>query len=580
VTGEGNGDGDDSRLVIRLDAVRPDPDNPGAWRPQIYEAPDGWLDLPSPKPGGEPLVGYLERVITNDSFLGSVPSLPAWGPPSLNGKRPADLTRQWWAKEWPDKIFYRLYEEYPRNYHRDRVYWRLVVAIIDRIRAGDFMLKGRRMDVPTETLEPEPIKRERLLDRFMVLRPQAQDGGWFRPEAWHGNEPPPGLERYCDLTLWPAEAAETKSIVPPAADVDVPAVPPQRPRRRAGLDYRADDDALGAEILEGVNFSTPSASALSPDPARGLTPAQALRHPDYNSAADVAEFERLANEAEAELAAMDCSAARIEADMVAASREAAMGRDVADRLERLKKALEQATADAAMALTRLETPRLKQDRNGVELGDCTRRLWQHVRDLGADSHVRITWQPSDPMLPRQTVPPDRCRHLGVAYPGVLWGGTPALDALALRCFGRLVLPGGVASGPPRGPDTLRLDGHFLPRALIFPAAEPEPAKARETLLPAPEPDTQQTVNPATKRQASEDDLDAGIRWSAARKDDGLPRWRKGRKPDGLTSRNQLRDDAPTWCELNNVVYGKGGDWEHRLNSHHSGLKRAGRPKRQ
>jgi hypothetical protein len=271
VTGEGDGNGDGSRLVIRLDAVCPDPANPGAWRQQTYEAPDGWLDLFSPKSGGEPLVGYLERVVAGNSFLQSIPPRPAQAPPwlpaelvpvrsptpinplpSLNGKRPADLTLQWWEKEWPDKIFYRDYGEYPRNYHRDRVYWRLVVAALDRIRAGDFVLKGRHMDVPTETLEPEPIKRERFLDRFMVLRPQAQDGGWFRAETWYGNEPPPGLERYCDLTLWPAEAAETKSIVSPAADADVLPVTPPGPRRQAGLDYRADDDALAAEILRGV----------------------------------------------------------------------------------------------------------------------------------------------------------------------------------------------------------------------------------------------------------------------------------------------------------------------------------------
>jgi hypothetical protein len=81
------------------------------------------------------------------------------------------------------------------------------------------------------------------------------------------------------------------------------------------------------------------------------------------------------------------------------------------------------------------------------------------------------------------------------------------------------------------------------------------------------------------RRATPDDLDAGIRWSAERKEDGLPRWRKGRVPDGRTSGKQLRDDARTWCEQNSILYGKRQDWENQLTAYHSELKRSAGPPR-
>ena len=96
----------------------------------------------------------------------------------------------------------------PRNYHRDRVYWRLVVELFARLEAGDLVMKARRMDVPASPVEV--VERGLFRNPFMVLRPHAPGGGWFRPEKWHGNEPPPGLRWYRELTLWPAEAVEAK----------------------------------------------------------------------------------------------------------------------------------------------------------------------------------------------------------------------------------------------------------------------------------------------------------------------------------------------------------------------------------
>ena len=63
--------------------------------------------------------------------------------------------------------------------------------MIARLKAGDLVMKARSMDVPR--LRWRWWSRELFQDPFMVLRPHAPGGGWFRPENWHGNEPPPGL---------------------------------------------------------------------------------------------------------------------------------------------------------------------------------------------------------------------------------------------------------------------------------------------------------------------------------------------------------------------------------------------------
>ena len=48
-------------------------------------------------------------------------------------------TLAWWEREWPYKVFSRMWDDFrtwddspPSNYHRDRVYWRLVVEFIAR----------------------------------------------------------------------------------------------------------------------------------------------------------------------------------------------------------------------------------------------------------------------------------------------------------------------------------------------------------------------------------------------------------------------------------------------------------------
>jgi hypothetical protein len=101
----------------------------------------------------------------------------------------------------------------PRGYHRDRVYWRLVVELIARWEAGDLVVKARRLDDPTS--EVEVVKLGLLRNPFMVLHPHHLAGGLFGPEEWQRRQPPTTLLSYFELTVWPAKAAVTKQKAPP-----------------------------------------------------------------------------------------------------------------------------------------------------------------------------------------------------------------------------------------------------------------------------------------------------------------------------------------------------------------------------
>jgi hypothetical protein len=109
------------------------------------------------------------------------------------------------------------------------------------------------------------IRRELFSNRFMVLRPHTRGGGLFIAEKWNGIEPPPGLERYCELTLWPAEAselaaAELTSGPVEAAETKCPAValaadaPSLSPKHKGG----SSDSGLWAPewvlVAELVDF--------------------------------------------------------------------------------------------------------------------------------------------------------------------------------------------------------------------------------------------------------------------------------------------------------------------------------------
>jgi len=222
------------------------------------ESPEGWPPLWLPEPG-ETLAALCHRVIDGDAFLQLVTARTSdrRPVPSLDGRRPADLTFAWWEKNWPERASDWPFEEtLPRGYHRDRVYWRLVVEFFDRLRGGDLVMKARRMDDP-EPDDPEsplePVGPGRFRNPFMVLSPRALHGGWFRPEKWLGSEPP-GLPHYFDLTVWPAEASETERETPETL-VPEPQAPAEAPPYRTGTQGRPTSIILIASELERRRFA-------------------------------------------------------------------------------------------------------------------------------------------------------------------------------------------------------------------------------------------------------------------------------------------------------------------------------------
>jgi hypothetical protein len=93
-----------------------------------------------------------------------------------------------------------------------------------------------------------------------------------------------------------------------------------------------------------------------------------------------------------------------------------------------------------------------------------------------------------PTALRETVPADRCRHLGVLCPGTLLP-----KPLSTQSYGMLFADLGTGlplrqrwkEMPPPLVDTLRLDGFDLRRVQIFPAPQPE---SQETPTEAAPPD--------------------------------------------------------------------------------------------
>jgi hypothetical protein len=181
------------------------------------EAAD-WPRLSPPEPG-ETVAAFIDRAIVRDRLLRLFrPYTFRELVSPLAVVRPAERTLGWWKEKWPyrapslaDSALADWLDEavwgtpLPLDYHRDRVFWRLAVELFDRLRDGDLVVKGRRMDDLTS--EVEVVKRGLLRNPFMVLRPRHRQGGLFVPEVWEERQPPVTLkESYCELTVWPAEA--------------------------------------------------------------------------------------------------------------------------------------------------------------------------------------------------------------------------------------------------------------------------------------------------------------------------------------------------------------------------------------
>jgi hypothetical protein len=123
----------------------------------------------------------------------------------VHARRLGPWTLEQWEKTWPYKDFHSSYGRTRREavpYHRDRLFWRLVVELFDRLRAGDLAAEGHRSDVPGYPRQSVPPGLWR--NPNMVLLPHAPGGGLLRPEPRQGGQSPPGLPWYCELTLWPA----------------------------------------------------------------------------------------------------------------------------------------------------------------------------------------------------------------------------------------------------------------------------------------------------------------------------------------------------------------------------------------
>ena len=102
----------------------------------------------------------------------------------------------------------------------------------------------------------------------MVLRPRA---GLLEPEQWRGRPPPPGLPRYRELTVWPAEAAATKTKQKAQPRVPYPKLlhwwtevylPNTRTRTSARMRIRS------ARTRRQLSRTTPPDSAHHADPPR------------------------------------------------------------------------------------------------------------------------------------------------------------------------------------------------------------------------------------------------------------------------------------------------------------------------
>jgi hypothetical protein len=292
---------------------------------------------------------------------------------------------------------------------------------------------------------------------------------------------------------------------------------PNRSNASDGVDDDDDDEA-------GAAPSSP------PDPARGLTPAWALRY--FNSETDVAELDHLAAQALAQLTVEERVTKDVERQMVEASIQAQL----------LNPAIAEAAAARLPCLTALfdnfmaaKRARLEDLQVSGALAVHARRLWQRVKALGENGRVEFTWQPRDPMLPPKTIHPARVRHVQVSFPGALWGGSNALDALAMRATSALTKPG----APPVWSDSLWLDGSQLPRVRIVPVATNPagnpPGKPAEIALT---PQAMRQLPRATDEQVHR----------------CINALHESRPPGTYLNRDTLRDKAPVWLAREYQVY--------------------------
>ncbi len=255
---------------------------------KLLVSSDGWPRLPPPEPG-ETLAAFIDRAIVRDRLLQLFRFHTVWELVSpLAMVRPAERTLGWWKEKWPYRapsladsaLADRLGDEavwgkpLPLDYHRDRVFWRLAVELFDRLRDGDLVVKGRRMDV--STAEVESVERGLWQNDFMVLRPRHRRGGWFGPEVWEEHQPPTTLtESYCELTVWPASKLPTLALVADQAPAGEQARTPAAERGETPTPNKSGRkperlNAAIAEMVEAVNQGKLTREALQEIPKKKL----------------------------------------------------------------------------------------------------------------------------------------------------------------------------------------------------------------------------------------------------------------------------------------------------------------------
>lgn len=120
---------------------------------ETIDFPSDWLRLPLPV-RSESIATWWNIAIVGNPMVRKILARGATiglKVPSLDEMHPADLTLSWWERKWPFKEFQWVFEGESRaaalTYYLGWVFWRLVVEFFDRLRAGDILTGGRRIDV-------------------------------------------------------------------------------------------------------------------------------------------------------------------------------------------------------------------------------------------------------------------------------------------------------------------------------------------------------------------------------------------------------------------------------------------------
>jgi hypothetical protein len=141
-------------------------------------------DLLPPAPGGEPFMLYLQRTIAGVRGLLAAGASVGLRPVRLVLLRPAELTVEWWLKEWPERSFGLMDEQTDGvTYRYRRALWELIVVLFHELRPHrKLVMHGYRADNPDAMQMVPPVLWEHP---EMQVNLQAHDVT-FGPETRRG----------------------------------------------------------------------------------------------------------------------------------------------------------------------------------------------------------------------------------------------------------------------------------------------------------------------------------------------------------------------------------------------------------